>query len=111
MQRCYAPPWCSLQLTVRLVLADGDVSQIEPPPVQYCRVSRQSYLHTLIPEALSLLHSALPPGERSPWFDYNSLPLKWCALPPPAVPPVCVVHTNPDKPACTAVRTGTSPPA
>ena len=40
-------------------------------------VPRQSYLHSLVPRALPLLHHLLPPGELVPWFEHGSLPLKW----------------------------------
>jgi len=42
-------------------------------------VPRQSYLHSLVPQALQLLHHLLPPGENVPWFEHGRLPLKWCA--------------------------------
>lgn len=40
-------------------------------------VPRQSYLHSLVPQALRALQHLLPPGEDTPWFEHGRLPLKW----------------------------------
>jgi len=60
-----------------VVLHGGDVSSLETPPLLYFQVPRHSYLHTLLPEALRMLQHLLPPGEHTPWLEYNRLPLKW----------------------------------
>ncbi|PSC68877.1 autophagy 5 [Micractinium conductrix] len=64
-------------IPVQLRLADSEVSSLEKPPALYFLVPRQSYLHSLVPRALPLLHHLLPPGELVPWFEHGSLPLKW----------------------------------
>ena len=40
-------------------------------------VPRQSYLHSVVPQALQALQHLLPPGEQSPWFEHGQLPLRW----------------------------------
>eukprot|EP00887_Chlorella_sp_A99_P005378 scaffold1.g5378.t1 len=47
------------------------------PPGRRFLVPRQSYLHSVVAEALRLLRHLLPPGELSPWFEHERLPLKW----------------------------------
>ena len=44
-------------------------------------VPRQAYLHGLVPELLPFFSNLLPPGEDTPWFEYEGLPLKWCVRP------------------------------
>ena len=59
------------------MLAGSDVSSLDPPPPLYIQVSRQAYLHTQLPSITPLWQHVLRPGNHTPWFDYNSLPLKW----------------------------------
>ncbi|KDD72098.1 hypothetical protein H632_c3869p0, partial [Helicosporidium sp. ATCC 50920] len=40
-------------------------------------IPRMGYLPWMISTATKLLASYLPPGELTPWFSYNYLPLRW----------------------------------
>lgn len=95
---------------MHLTLAENEVSSLEQPPVLYVSparaghsgcfwrddaqslplslyprvqflVPRQSYLHSLVPQALQQLQHLLPPGDATPWFEHGRLPLKWCVAP------------------------------
>jgi hypothetical protein len=52
-------------------------SPFAPPCLLQFLVPRQSYLHSLVPQALRMLEHLLPPGEHTPWFEHGHLPLKW----------------------------------
>jgi hypothetical protein len=82
-------------------------------------VPRQSYLHSLVPQALQQLQHLLPPGDATPWFEHGRLPLKWCVAPshpPPedfegcmqrwCVAPQLPVTTLCNRSRCNACRRG-----
>lgn len=68
----------SSQITLKIILAPADVSSLDHPAPVYLQVPRHGYLHALLPAIVPLWQHVLPPGDRTPWFEYNSLPLKWC---------------------------------
>lgn len=36
------------------------------------------YLYSLVPLCLLRFSRYLSPGDKTPWFEYRNLPLKWC---------------------------------
>lgn len=50
-----------------------------PSPIPQALLPRVGYLYSLVPLCLPRFSRYLKPGDKTPWFEYRNLPLKWCA--------------------------------
>ena len=68
-------------IPVEVHLASDEVATADPPPPVFALVPRAAYLpvwHDAPDGPGAAFASALPPGRgASPWFDHESLPLRW----------------------------------
>lgn len=65
------------QIPIRLTLAAADLVADENPAPILVMVRRYGYLAFAADQARPLFQHLLPPGEDSPWLEFNGRPLQW----------------------------------